>query len=672
MKKMTINFNRGRNMLKKDKVLNLCVPFDGIKALDEEDDGSLRIKGHASTTNKDRMGDIIEASAWTKSGALANYLKNPVILAFHDMTRPIGKAESHEVTEDGLNITAKISKAAGNIVDLIKEGILSAFSVGFQIKDADYDEKSGIFFIKDLELLEISVVSIPANQNALFSLEKNFSSLEEYKDFRQQFIKSESKETLMVDKTNEKAEVSAPNIADLAKEISAMVKSELQAETEAKEAAEKAAKENEERIAITAKTAAEGLVEELKDRLVEQEKTLGEALVGIRDQLKKASEDGEVQKVLDASNPESKMQFLEDSKTKFDTLTQAQKDGMLYASKIFGVPIHETKTFKDFVKKSNMEHWDSGVTGEWEDEYSTRVQNAMREQLVVEPLFTSIPMSTPTLNMPINPEAGDASWVHSAAYRSDTAPWDESGDGTDTSTGAAVNHEIDEQVLIAYKLATREYIGYEEEEDSIVTLAPIINDAVARRMAKTSDLAYLRGAGYLSNDANYDPILGLEGRGASTTDLTVAGGAAYGGNLTEDVFVDMRRNLGLYGLDASQLVLLVAHDVYYEMLKFDNFKTVDKFGPDATIKTGEVGSLFGMRILVSQQFDNSAITTGTVGTTLAILVRPSNFLTGVLRGILTEADRDVINQKRVIVSSRRFAFNDIITGEATVNLQIAS
>lgn len=39
---------------------------------------------------------------------------------------------------------------------------------------------------------------------------------------------------------------------------------------------------------------------------------------------------------------------------------------------------------------------------------------------------------------------------------------------------------------------------------------------------------------------------------------------------------------------------------------------------------------------------------------------------------MTEADRDVINQKRVIVSSRRYAFNDIISGEATVNWQIAS
>ena len=107
-------------------------------------------------------------------------------------------------------------------------------------------------------------------------------------------------------------------------------------------------------------------------------------------------------------------------------------------------------------------------------------------------------------------------------------------------------------------------------------------------------------------------------------------------------------------------------------MKLPNFKTVDVLADRATIITGQVGSLFGVRVLVSQNFDNTAITNGTIGTTLGIMCRPSNFVIGNLRGILTEGDRDVVNQKRVIVSSRRFAFEEIIAGEATVNLQIAS
>jgi HK97 family phage prohead protease/HK97 family phage major capsid protein len=657
-------------MVNKDKLLKLCIP---LETKQEGDEKELIISGHASTNDEDRSGDVIVTDAWRKPAALKNYLKNPIVLAFHDMSRPIGKTIGHEVDDKGLKITAKISKAAGNIRDLIKEGIVSAFSVGFMIKDADFNSDSGIFVIKDVELYEVSVVSIPANQNALFNIEKNFSDPEEYEEFKKQFIK-ESEETLMVDKAKEdKVEAQPIDIASLAKEISGMVKSDLAAEQKAAEEAKKAKEEEEAKIAATATTAAERMVKDLREELVEKEGTLAEALEGMRDLLKKQQEEGELQKAFTAEN-KGKMSFEDSPAVKaFD---QNTRFGLLYASKLLNKPIHELDTFKSLVTKSGGEHWDSTVADftVWEEEYSTTVQNAMREQLVIEPLFTTLPMSTPTMNMPINPEAGDATWVHEGSYRSTTAPWDESGDGTDTSTGAAQDHQIQEQTLVARKLATREYIGYEEEEDSIVSLAPIISDAVSRRMARATDLALLRGSGTLTDTTSYDPITGLEGRGANTTDIDAAGGATWASDSgwSEDLIVDMRRNLGIYGLDPSALVLIASHDLYYELMKLPNFKTVDVLADRATIITGQVGSLFGVRVLVSQNFDNAAITTGTVGTTLGIMVRPSNFVLGNLRGIMTETDRDIINQKRVIVSSRRFAFNDIISGEATVNLQIAT
>jgi len=651
-------------MLRKDKVLKLCVPFS-VKDVHGDDDDELIISGLASTNDEDRSGDIIASDAWKKKDALKNYLKNPIVLAFHDATKPIGKTIAHEVTENGLAITAKISKSAGKIVNLIKEEILGALSVGFMIKDADFDPKSGIFMIKELELFEVSVVSIPANQNALFSIEKNFSNPEDYNEFRNQFTKKE--ETLMEkDKDTNKAETI--DVVALAREISAQVKGDLKKEEKAAKEAKQAAEDAAKAIEVTATTAAERIIKDLRTELNEKDKTFTEALEGIREAIKDEADKDEIQKALSAEDKDSKMTYSKDAKDNFEHIDYNTRTGMMYVSKVFGCKIEDTKTFKDFVKKSNMEHWDSGVTGEWEDEYSTTVQNALRERLVVEPLFTSIPMNTPTLNMPINPEAGDATWVHSNAFRSSDNPADETGS---PSTGTAQNHQIDEQVLIAYKLATREYIGYEEEEDSIVALAPIISDAVVRRMARASDLSFLRGGGVLTS-ASFDPILGLEGRGALTTDVDIAGGAAWEGNLTEDVVATLRRNLILYGLDSTQLTFIVSHDLYYGLMTLPDFKTVNTYGPKATVHVGEVGSIFGVKVLVSQMFDNAAITSGTVGTTLGIMVKASNFIRGELRGIMTEADRDIINQKRVIVSSRRFAFNDIITGQATVNLQIAS
>ena len=162
-----------------------------FKTLGETDDGGIDIKGSASTNALDRAGDIIEAEAWTKGG-LENFKNNPVLLFNHDYNKPIGKATGLEVTNDGLQITGRISKAAGEIKDLVKDGVLGAFSVGFRVKDADYMTETDGYKIKDAELFEVSVVSVPCNQGATFSVAKGFDNMDDYNDFKKQFIKATS------------------------------------------------------------------------------------------------------------------------------------------------------------------------------------------------------------------------------------------------------------------------------------------------------------------------------------------------------------------------------------------------------------------------------------------------------------------------------------------------
>ena len=158
-----------------------------FKALNEDDDGSVNIRGLASTNSMDRVGDVINHDAWTKSGGLENFEKNPIILFNHDYNKPIGRATSMEVNTDGLELGAKISKSAGEVKDLIKDGVLGAFSVGFRVKDAVYNEETDGLEIKDAELFEVSVVSVPANQTAMFSLAKSFDSDKEYQEFKNHF-----------------------------------------------------------------------------------------------------------------------------------------------------------------------------------------------------------------------------------------------------------------------------------------------------------------------------------------------------------------------------------------------------------------------------------------------------------------------------------------------------
>lgn len=157
-----------------------------------EDNGDIIIRGYANTIAKDRAGDVIPAETWKTSNALFNYMKNPILLAFHDHKLPIGEVTELNITENGLEVVARVVKSApANVYGLIKDGILKAFSVGFRILDADYEHEKGIFLIKDLELLELSVVSVPCNQDSIFSLEKSLS-MKDYTELRNQFKKEVS------------------------------------------------------------------------------------------------------------------------------------------------------------------------------------------------------------------------------------------------------------------------------------------------------------------------------------------------------------------------------------------------------------------------------------------------------------------------------------------------
>ena len=119
-----------------NKIFNLTSTFKSHSA----EDGSVMIRGMASTSDFDRAGDSISSEAWTKGG-LTNFEKNPIILFNHDYDKPIGRATGLKVTPNGLELEAKISKSApAAVCELIKDGVLGAFSVGFRVKDADYLE----------------------------------------------------------------------------------------------------------------------------------------------------------------------------------------------------------------------------------------------------------------------------------------------------------------------------------------------------------------------------------------------------------------------------------------------------------------------------------------------------------------------------------------------------
>lgn len=140
-------------------------------------DGSIVIEGMANPNTVDRIKERIDPTGWS----LENYKKNPIILFDHGKDAnfgylPIGKAAKIEATKEGLFTRAIISKSKNDKIsvvrDLVEEGILKTFSVGFDPKDSTKDGDSHV--ITKSELIEISVVPIPMHQDAIFSLVKRY------------------------------------------------------------------------------------------------------------------------------------------------------------------------------------------------------------------------------------------------------------------------------------------------------------------------------------------------------------------------------------------------------------------------------------------------------------------------------------------------------------------
>lgn len=160
------------------KKLNSTEKFS-TKALDN---GELFIEGWANRAVVDRGNEIIKKEAWK----LDNYKKNPMMLFNHDKDKPIGKVLECEPMEGGLWVKGKISKSKDPLVsyvrDLVSEGILSTFSVGFDGQDEQKDE-SGAIDIKSAELFEVSIVTLPMNQDSTFGV--SMKSLSEAKNVGQ-------------------------------------------------------------------------------------------------------------------------------------------------------------------------------------------------------------------------------------------------------------------------------------------------------------------------------------------------------------------------------------------------------------------------------------------------------------------------------------------------------
>ncbi len=156
--------------------IHLAVPFTKVNRENRT------VSGFATLDNIDQTGDVVTAEASLK--AFESFRGN-----LREMHQPlaVGKVVSFKPETyydqkskefyNGVYVTSYISKGAQDTWEKVLDGTLSGFSIGGKIKESDNEMNKAtgetVRFIKDYDLIELSIVDSPANEMCnIISIEK--------------------------------------------------------------------------------------------------------------------------------------------------------------------------------------------------------------------------------------------------------------------------------------------------------------------------------------------------------------------------------------------------------------------------------------------------------------------------------------------------------------------
>ncbi|MFZ6726170.1 HK97 family phage prohead protease [Undibacterium sp. MH2W] len=124
-------------------------------------------------------------------GAFADSLKSwsekgrmPALLWQHNQREPIGAYTKMQETDAGLYVEGQLclkTQRGAEAYELMKMGALSGLSIGFITRDYSVDQKTGVRTIKAADLMEVSPVTFPMNDDARIQVVKSIEQITDYK-----------------------------------------------------------------------------------------------------------------------------------------------------------------------------------------------------------------------------------------------------------------------------------------------------------------------------------------------------------------------------------------------------------------------------------------------------------------------------------------------------------
>lgn len=276
---------------------------------------------------------------------------------------------------------------------------------------------------------------------------------------------------------------------------------------------------------------------------------------------------------------------------------------------------------------------------------------------------TRVASTLPVVDMPTEPfwmpvEFGPPRWYLGVEGK---APADSS---PATERHALNSHEIVTYIPWSYNL----------DEDAVVAVLPELRRMISREAAKMVDNMLLNGDETTGNtNINFDGAAfantneefylsafnGLIHR--ALIDLPGQSGSV-GDNISAEQFRKLLGYLGNYASDVGNCIAVGDPTTIVSMLGLSEIQTLDKYGANATILTGEVGRIYGQPVLISGEMkladadgkithDGNNVDRGRL-----LMYHAPSFRLGYRRRLMVEVDRDIVARQWRMVVSVRFGY----------------
>ena len=221
-------------------------------------------------------------------------------------------------------------------------------------------------------------------------------------------------------------------------------------------------------------------------------------------------------------------------------------------------------------------------------------------ETLVAGLFTRVDMPTNPFEIPL--QLGNVAWY----------PGTENTAVTDTALTTA------RQTLTAYELVAEVPWSLTLEEDAVIAMAAEVRSTLVRNAVEVIDDVLLNADTTATNNINADGVtinaatagkahwlVGFDG----LLHLPLVDNTGQGNNHaaapSADMFNEVRGMLGKYGVRPSELAYVADVGTYIKSLGIDEFRTLDKLGPQATLLNGQLAQVDGIPVIVSEQLARS-------------------------------------------------------------------